>query len=104
MPNFEIVGNDGDPCPRCGQPTQVRQHKTIRSRELRGPFYYSKWFYCVNRDCQTNTIVPPRFRVWRDSKSADEVHRLEAIKRQLGEDDHQIGSPDWGAFKRRNRR
>lgn len=107
MANYKIVGSDGDPCPRCGQPTQIREHKTIRPRELRQPFYYWRWYYCTNRKCKTNTIVPPRFRVYRDEAVSEADRRLVAIKEQLGmndDDDHHIGSPDWHAFKHRDRR
>jgi hypothetical protein len=63
-PRENIVGPNGDLCPRCGQATQIREHRHIGPRELRGPFYYSKWFYCINKSCQTNVIVPERFRVY----------------------------------------
>jgi hypothetical protein len=103
MANFKIIAFDGPPCPRCGQPTQVREHKAIRARELRRPFYYSKWFYCANPRCATNTILPPAYCVFPEKPLTEMYLRLRAIKKQLGEDedDHPIGAPDWGAFKRR---
>ena len=64
-----ITGNDGPPCPSCGKPTQIRKHKTIRARELKRPFYYSRWYFCVNSKCVTSTILPSEFRVFAQAKS-----------------------------------
>jgi len=41
---YMIVSEDGPPCPRCGRPMQVREHDRIREKQLRQPFYYSRWF------------------------------------------------------------
>jgi len=60
-----VVGHDGDPCHRCGQPTEVREHIEITAKHRNQPFYYSRWFYCVNDACQTKQIMPDRFRIWR---------------------------------------
>jgi hypothetical protein len=64
-----IIGQDGDPCPRCGQPTEIRSHASLTAKHLAQPFYYSRWFYCTNRDCVTKQIVPDRFRVFRDDET-----------------------------------
>jgi hypothetical protein len=61
--------SEGDPCPRCGQPTQIREHKAITAKELRRPFYYRRWFYCTNPHCKTTTIMPERFVVWNDNEA-----------------------------------
>ena len=58
-----VVPGRGDPCPRCGRATEIRQHTCIGARELRRPFYYARWFYCVNPRCRTTVIVPDRYRV-----------------------------------------
>jgi len=58
---FKICGDDGDPCPRCGQPTQIREHVEIGPRQLRQQFYYSRWFYCNNMNCKATLIMPPRY-------------------------------------------
>jgi hypothetical protein len=67
---FRIVPGDGDPCPRCGQPTQIREHKAVADRELARPFYYSRWFNCTNASCKTTLIMPPRYIVRRESCDA----------------------------------
>jgi hypothetical protein len=58
-----VVPGRGDPCPRCGRATEIRQHTCIGARELRRAFYYARWFYCVNPRCRTTVIVPDRYRV-----------------------------------------
>lgn len=83
MSKHVVVGDNGDPCPRCGQPTQVREHKAITECELRRPFYYSRWFYCTNRKCKTSLVMPAKFQVWNQNTAGDELRRLAAIKEQL---------------------
>lgn len=72
----KIVAGAGDPCPRCGQPTEIREHVQITARELRRPFYYSRWFNCTNPRCQTTLIMPSRFIVWNDNGRAAALRRL----------------------------
>jgi hypothetical protein len=50
--NIRIVPGDGDPCPRCGRPTEIREHVSITERELGRPFYYSQRFNCTNKQCR----------------------------------------------------
>jgi hypothetical protein len=76
-----VVPGSGDPCPRCGKATQIREHKSITDRELRQPFYYSRWFYCRNPRCRTTTIVPDRYRVFNVEPEVQ--HRLGQIAEQL---------------------
>ena len=58
-----VVGENGDPCPRCGKPTEIRTHPAITGKHLAQPFYYSRWFYCLNPDCRTKQIMPDRYMV-----------------------------------------
>ncbi|GEM_PF-4860871 len=54
----------GPPCPRCGQPTEVREHKAVTAKELARPFYYSRWYNCANRSCRATLIMPEEFKVF----------------------------------------
>jgi hypothetical protein len=74
--NRQIVDGEGDPCPRCGQPTEIREHKAITEKELRRPFYYSRWFNCTNPHCKTTLIVPERYVVWNDNEAAHALRQL----------------------------
>jgi hypothetical protein len=65
--HHRVIGHDGPPCPRCSQPTEIREHQRITDKHTkRQPFYYSRWFYCTNSDCITNLIMPDEFRVWNE--------------------------------------
>jgi hypothetical protein len=57
------VQGEGDLCPRCRQPMQIREHGRISEKQLRQPFYYSRWFLCCNPSCRTKLVMPPRFQV-----------------------------------------
>ena len=62
-----LTEDDGPPCPRCHQPTEIREHKAITAKQLAQPFYYSRWFKCLNGSCHTTLIMPEEFKVYRDS-------------------------------------
>jgi hypothetical protein len=81
--NRVVVSLDGDPCPRCGQSTEIREHGEITSKHLRQPYYYTRWFNCINPRCRTTLIMPERYRVWKEKQRGQESQRLEAIKEQL---------------------
>jgi hypothetical protein len=76
---YVTVSEDGPPCPRCGRPMQVREHDRIRERQLRQPFYYSRWFRCMHKDCKTTIVHRDEFKVWNGEVN----QRLEAICQQL---------------------
>ena len=59
-----VVDESGPPCPRCKQPTQVREHKEIGKRQLCSRFYFVRWYLCTNRQCRTTLIMPEAFKVW----------------------------------------
>ena len=61
--NTIIRSEEGDPCPRCNQPTQVREHRHLTDKLLKQPFYYTRWFYCRNKHCKTTTIMQDKFKV-----------------------------------------
>ena len=49
--SYRVIGRDGVPCPRCGQPTEVREHVLITEKHRRQAFYFSRWFCCRNSRC-----------------------------------------------------
>ena len=71
--NMKIVGFDGPLCPRCGHPTEVREHERITEKELARPFYYSRWYNCPNRKCKTAIIHADEFKVCNE-KEAQPLH------------------------------
>jgi hypothetical protein len=61
---YIVVPGLGDPCPRCCRPTEIRQHEEITEKHRRQPFYFARWFQCVNPQCATQMICPERHKVW----------------------------------------
>lgn len=67
-----VIPGDGDPCPRCGRPMEIRERGSVRDNVSRQPFYYTRWFCCMHADCKTNMVMPERYKienpvVWGDS-------------------------------------
>jgi hypothetical protein len=61
---------EGDPCPRCGRTTKVCEHEHITDKQLKKPYYYSRWFYCQNPHCKTTVIMPERYKVFNSEQKA----------------------------------
>jgi hypothetical protein len=80
--SYVIVGSSGEPCPRCGCPTQIREHRYITAKELRKPYYYSRWFFCRNPACKTTLVMPERYKVFNVEPETE--RRMTAITEQLG--------------------
>jgi hypothetical protein len=40
----------------------------IGEKQLRAPFYYSRWYRCMNAECQTTLIMPNEFRVYPETR------------------------------------
>jgi len=75
-----VVAEQGPDCRRCGRPMQVREHDRIRPKQLRQPFYYSRWFRCMHKGCKTKIVHREEFKVWN---TAEDNPLLEAIREQL---------------------
>lgn len=79
---YNVINTLGEPCPRCGGPTEVREHTEITEKHLAQPFYYSRWFFCTNRQCRTQLIMPSKFIVWGENGPKRDV-AMERIEAQL---------------------
>ena len=66
--NVKIIPGNGLACPRCGKPTQIREHAAITSRELSKPYYHRRWFMCLNSACPTTTIMTEDTKVFPAAK------------------------------------
>jgi len=60
---YIIIPGDGDPCPRCGKPMQVREYDGIGETQLRQPSSYTRWFCCMNENCRTTLVMPVRYKM-----------------------------------------
>jgi hypothetical protein len=58
-----VIARDGDPCPRCGKPMQIRKYDAIDEQQLRQPSFYTRWFCCMNKACKTTLVMPTRYKV-----------------------------------------
>jgi hypothetical protein len=56
---FIVILGEGDPCPRCGEPMQIREYDTKPSQS----FYYKRWFCCLNESCKTTLVMPARYKL-----------------------------------------
>jgi hypothetical protein len=84
--NTVVVEGDGPPCHRCRQLTRIHSHREIGNKLLSQPFYYERWYVCLNSTCKTTLIMPDEFRVWRVPKTlSEEDKRLAAIRAQLSQ-------------------
>jgi hypothetical protein len=100
-PGNTTVRAGGPPCPRCGEVTQIREHKAIRAKELARPFYYSRWYYCANPRCRTTTIMPPEFIVVPEGSAREAQDVVARVMRErtreeaLAECRAYDGPPPW---------
>ena len=58
-----VIPGDGDPCPRCGAPMQIREPDGIGDRHQRQLSSYTRWFCCMNKKCKTTLVMPERYKV-----------------------------------------
>jgi hypothetical protein len=56
------IPGEGDPCPRCGKPMQIREYEGVDAKQLAQPFL-SRWFCCMNKTCKTTLVMPARYKV-----------------------------------------
>ena len=69
-----VIPGDGDPCPRCGNPMQIREYADLNEKQERRPFFYTRWFCCMNKACKTTLVMPARYKVvTNDTSRTDEA-------------------------------
>ncbi len=57
-----VIPGDGDPCPRCGEPMQIREYDGVDAKQL-GQSFFTRWFCCLNKACKTTLVMPARYMV-----------------------------------------
>ena len=81
---YHVIKEKGVNCPRCKKETETRVHKSITSKQLRQPYYYSQWYYCFNRECPTKQIMIGKYMVVKYKKSdMDELKRQESFIKSI---------------------
>jgi hypothetical protein len=61
-----VIPGDGDPCPRCGNPMQIREYDGVGEKLPNRPFF-TRWFCCMNKTCKTTLVMPARYKVDLDN-------------------------------------
>jgi hypothetical protein len=59
---YLVIPGDGDPCPRCGEPMQIREYDGVDAKQL-GQSFFARWFCCMNKTCKTTLVMPSRYKV-----------------------------------------
>jgi hypothetical protein len=67
-----VVPGDGDPCPRCGVPMQIREYSNLTDKHSHRPYFYMRWFCCMNKNCRTTLVMPERYKVMNPVMLTDE--------------------------------
>ena len=68
LPRGTVVVGLGPPCPRCKNLMQVREHAVITEKQLKKPYYYSRWHCCSTTNCRTKLVMPEKFRVYTENQ------------------------------------
>ena len=42
---------------------EIHEHNSVGDKQLRQPFYYTRWFRCTNKSCKTTLVMPERYKV-----------------------------------------
>jgi hypothetical protein len=52
-------------------------------KQLRQPFYYTRWFNCTNKACKTTLIMRDEFKVENNNEKAQMVHAYRERDEQM---------------------
>jgi hypothetical protein len=59
---YIVIPGGGDPCPRCGEPMQIREYDGVGEEQLSHHFF-TRWFCCMDKTCKTTLVMPARYKV-----------------------------------------
>jgi hypothetical protein len=57
-----VIPGEGDACPRCAEPMQIREYDGVDEALPSQPFF-TRWFCCMNKACKTTLVMPARYKV-----------------------------------------
>lgn len=78
MKKSVIVIGKGDNCPKCGQVLEIRAHKELTPKMMRGACYYKKWEFCPKcfyvRSKEEDRVwkIKPQ-KIFEDDKKTEEL-------------------------------
>ena len=68
---FQQTVREGIACPSCLEATEIRTHAAITPKLTRQPYYYARWYMCLNPTCATTMISRNEDRVWRSENNCE---------------------------------
>ena len=42
---------------------QIREYSNLIDKHLHRPYFYTRWFCCMNKSCRTTLVMPERYKV-----------------------------------------
>ena len=70
-----VVPGNGDLCPRCGVPMQIREYSNLTDKHLHRSYFYTRWFCCTNKNCRTTLVMPERYKVMNPVMLGDALEK-----------------------------
>ena len=49
---------------------QIREYSNLTDKHLYRPYFYTRWFCCVNKSCRTTLVMPVRYKVRANASPA----------------------------------
>ena len=41
---------------------QIREYNNLTDKHLHRPYFYTRWFCCMNKSCRTTLVMPRRYK------------------------------------------
>lgn len=80
---YRVIGRNGIACPQCGRQMEIREHTYLTEKQLRQPYYFTRWFYCFYQDCPVKAHMQEEYKVWLDKKEQRAMSAYQEHKDQL---------------------
>ena len=78
-----MVTPDGTTCPRCGVEAESRKHTQITDKQLTQPFYFKRWYNCINEQCKTGIFMLEDWKVENKNAAAVEMNAKQEYSAQM---------------------
>jgi hypothetical protein len=80
---YRVIEPDGTTCPRCDSVAETRVHAAITEKQLKQPFYYKRWYVCLNEHCKTNIFMLDDWKVKNKNGAALELEAKNDFAEQM---------------------
>jgi hypothetical protein len=55
-----------------GVPMQIREYSNLIDKHSHRPYFYMRWFCCMNKNCRTTLVMPERYKIMNPVMLTDE--------------------------------